>query len=60
MDQKLSERYPTSEDKEEATSRGRKGNYTIKATPYPPGGNSTDWKVTVSQRLTYRTETSQP
>ena len=29
MDQKLSKRYPTPEDKEEATSRGRKGDYVI-------------------------------
>ena len=25
-----------------------------------PGGKPTDWKVTVSQRLTYRSESSEP
>ena len=29
MDQKLSKRYPTPEDKEEATSRGMRGDYVI-------------------------------
>ena len=29
MDWKLSKRYPTPEDKEEATSRGRRGDYMI-------------------------------
>ena len=29
MDWKLSKRYPTLEDKEEATSRGRRGDYVI-------------------------------
>ena len=29
MDWKLSNRYPTLEDKEEATSRGRRGDYMI-------------------------------
>ena len=29
MEQKLSKRYPTPEDKEEATSRGKRGDYTI-------------------------------
>ena len=38
MDWKLSKRYPTPEDKEEATSRGRRGDYTILANPYLPGG----------------------
>ena len=38
MDQKLSKRYPTPNDKEEATSRGRRDNYTIKATSYLPDG----------------------
>ena len=31
----------------------------IYETPYPPGGQPTDWKVTVSQRLTYRSENSE-
>ena len=52
MDWKLSKRYPTPEDKEEATSRGRRGNYV--------GASPTDWKVTGSQRLTYRSESSEP
>jgi len=29
MDQKLSKGYPTPEDKEEATSRSRRGDYVI-------------------------------
>ena len=29
MGQKLSKRYPTPEDREKATSRGRRGNYMI-------------------------------
>ena len=28
--------------------------------PYPLGGKPTDWKVTVSQRLTYRSKSSEP
>ena len=38
MHQKLSKRYLTPEDKEKATSRGRRGDYAIQATPYLPGG----------------------
>ena len=38
MDQKLSKRYPTPEDKEEATLRGSMGNYAKYATPYLLGG----------------------
>ena len=38
MDWKLSKRYPTPEDKGEATSRGRRGNYAIQVTPYLLGG----------------------
>ena len=60
MDWKLSKRYPTSEDKEEATSRGRRGDYVIEATQYLPGKKPTDCKVTVSERLTYRSENSEP
>ena len=60
MDRKLSKRYPTLEDKQEATSRGRRDDYMIQATPYLPVGSPTDWKVTVSQRLTYRGESSEP
>jgi len=29
MDRKPSKRYPTPEDKEEATSRGRRGDYVV-------------------------------
>ena len=32
----------------------------IKATPFLLDGQLTDWKVTVSQRLTYRSESSKP
>ena len=32
----------------------------IKATPFLLDGQLTDWKVTVSQRLTYRSESSEP
>ena len=59
-DWELSKRYPTLEDKEEPTSRGRRGNYMIKATPYTSDGQPTDCTVTVSQRLTYRCESSEP
>ena len=38
MDWKLSNRHSTPEDKQEATSRGRRGNYVTKATPYLPEG----------------------
>ena len=38
MDWKPTKRYPTPQDKEEATSRGRRGDYAIEATPYLPGG----------------------
>ena len=45
MDQKLSKRYPTPEDKEEATSRDRRGVYVT--IPYFPGGKphrlETNW-----------------
>ena len=34
MDQMLPKRYPTPEDKKEATTRGRRGDYMIYATPY--------------------------
>ena len=60
MDWKLSKRCPTPEDKEEATSRGRRGNYATYTTPHFPGGKPTDWEVTVSRRLTYRSESSEP
>ena len=52
MDWKPQKRYPTPEDKEEATSRGRRGDYMIQATPYVLGGMPTDLKITVSQRFT--------
>ena len=51
-------RYPTPENKQKATSRGTRGDYVILATPYLLGGRPTDWKV--SQRLTYRSESSEP
>ena len=35
------------------------GDSAIQATPYLLGGKPTDWKVTVSQRLTYRSESSE-
>ena len=38
MDWNHKKRYPTPEDKEEAKSRGRRGDYVIKAIPYLPGG----------------------
>ena len=34
---KTFKRYPTPEHKEEATSRGRRGDYVIQATPYIQG-----------------------
>ena len=45
-------RYPTPKD------NGRKGDYTISATPYLLGWRATDWKVAISKRLTYRSERS--
>lgn len=57
---KTFKRYPTPEHKEEATSRGRRGDYVIQATPYIQGRKPTDWKVAVSQRLTYRSESTEP
>ena len=50
----------TREDKEEATSRGRRGDYRIQATQYLLGGKCQDWEKNVSQRLTYRSESSEP
>ena len=38
MEQKLSKIYSTPVNKEEATSRGRRGNYTIETNPYLLGG----------------------
>ena len=60
MDWKLSKRYPTPEDKKEDTSTGRRGDFMICTTPYLLGGRPTDWKLTGSQRLTYRSESSEP
>ena len=37
----------------------RRGSYTIEANPYQPGGKPTNWRVTVSQRLTYMSESSE-
>ena len=34
MDWALSKRYPTPENKKDNTTRGRRGNYTLQATPY--------------------------
>ncbi len=59
MDWKLSKRYPTPEDKEEATSRGRRDDYVIKQPHTSRVGSPTDWKLTASQRLTYRSESSE-
>ena len=39
---------------------GRRGNCMIQATLYQTGGKTTDWKVTASQRFTYRSENSEP
>ena len=39
---------------------GGRGDYTIEATPYSLGGQPTDWKVTVSQRITYKSDSSEP
>ena len=58
MDWKLSKRYPTPEDKEEAISRCRSGGYVIQATPYLLDGNPHRLE-TGSQRLTYRSESSE-
>ena len=38
IDRKLSERYPTPEDKGKTSLRGRRGNHVIQATPYLRGG----------------------
>ena len=38
----------------------KRRNYTTEATPNPLGGQPIDWKVTVSQRFTYRSESSEP
>ena len=54
-------RHPNPEDKEkEPHQDGRRGDNTTKATPYALGGWPTDWKVTVSQRLSYGSKSSEP
>ena len=59
MAQKPSKRYPTPEEKEEATSRGRRDDFVIQTTPYLPGGKpprlETNWFTE-----TYRSESSEP
>ena len=59
MDQKPSKRHPTPEEKEEATSRGRRDDFVIQTTPYLPGGKpprlETNWFTE-----TYRSESSEP
>ena len=60
MNRTLSKRYPTPEDKEEATSRGRRGITQYKQPHTSQVGSPTDWKVTGSQRLPYRNESSEP
>ena len=59
MDQKPSKRHPTPEEKEEATSRGRRDDFVIQTTPYLPGGKpprlETNWFTE-----TYRSESCEP
>ena len=51
--------YPTPKDKKPHLD-GRRGTFMIQATPYLPGRQPTDWKITVSQRLSHRNENSEP
>ena len=59
MDQKPSKRYPTPEEKEEATSRGRRDDFVIQTTPDLPGGKPPRLETNRFTE-TYRSESSEP
>ena len=55
----LLKRYSMPKDKE-ATVKGQEAGSTIKPTPYPPGGQCTDWETVTLEKLSPGHERPEP